>query len=260
MDGDAVREIKRLAETAAAAVVTIDGRQYATTGLEAPPAIKTDPIVFRSLDGFIDYVTTRARADAAILDLEEPSGLVRPPALDRLLVTVASPATVRLTAGLSHRGGRVELARAEYEHPEASLRLASPFNNWGPVEDAIIALQAMCVPTAARAALLKLLGSIDLEAQTTLDDDGTTQRVTMRAGVVLKRNDAVTANHELQPRWTFCEVDQPVVECVLRVRQGGAVCLFTADGGRWKIQAQLHVANYIRAAFDEGGFDYPVSC
>jgi hypothetical protein len=125
------------------------------------------------------------------------------------------------------------------------------FGNFQSAEPFIIGLQACFVPGAGDIDyVLRVASNLAAEAVTTADDDGISQRVGMKAGVVLKSQEVVKARVKLAPYRTFREVEQPVSEFILRLRSGreGEVptCgLFEADGGRWKLDTVQAVSVWL---------------
>lgn len=115
-------------------------------------------------------------------------------------------------------------------------------------EQAIIELQSLYGDTPDRAYLLDLLSQISVEDGVTSTDNGVTQTVTARQGVALKETVQVKPIVRLQPYRTFLEVEQPVSDFLLRIRQNGRVTLHEADGGAWKLEAKNRIAQYLRDA------------
>ena len=120
------------------------------------------------------------------------------------------------------------------------------FGKYMPYENMMIALKSKFVPTDERDELVKLLGTITEENRTAISDDGFTQSVNVKQGIALVGNKAVNPIVKLKPFRTFVEVDQPESEFLVRLRQGGEVALFEADGGAWKLEARHNIAEYLR--------------
>lgn len=131
--------------------------------------------------------------------------------------------------------------RAEADIPEIR------FGQYMSYESMMIALKSKFVPTDELDELVKLLGTITEENRTAISDDGFTQSVNVRQGIALVGNKAVNPIVKLKPFRTFVEVDQPESEFLVRLRQGGEVALFEADGGAWKLQARSNIAEHLRA-------------
>jgi hypothetical protein len=83
------------------------------------------------------------------------------------------------------------------------------------------------------------------------EDDGVSQRTTVKQGVALKETVTVKGRVTLRPYRTFREIEQPASTFVFRLQSHeGAVpaCgLFEADGGTWKLDAVLAIKTWLAA-------------
>ena len=120
------------------------------------------------------------------------------------------------------------------------------FDRYISYEDMMITLKSKFVPTAERDELIKTLGTIIEENHTALSDDGFTQTVNIKQGIAIVGSKAINPIVRLKPYRTFVEVEQPESEFLIRLRSGGEVALFEADGGAWKLQARENIAVYLR--------------
>lgn len=83
-------------------------------------------------------------------------------------------------------------------------------------------------------------------------DDGITQHVTVKKGIsgALKESSMTKPIVRLSPYRTFREIEQPESQFLLRIRtddRGNAeVALFEADGGAWRNEARLRIAEYLK--------------
>ncbi|MBR0322435.1 MAG: hypothetical protein IIX08_08615, partial [Bacteroidales bacterium] len=84
-----------------------------------------------------------------------------------------------------------------------------PFDRRLDYETMMITLRSKFVETAELLDLVKLLGTITEENSATSADDGFTQSVVVRKGIVTKGTTAVKPIVKLKPYRTFNEVDQP---------------------------------------------------
>lgn len=135
--------------------------------------------------------------------------------------------------------------RAEADIPQIE------FGRYMPYENMMIALKSKFVPTDELNELVKLLGTITEENRTAVSDDGFTQSVTVKQGIALVGNKAVNPIVKLKPFRTFVEIDQPESEFLIRLRQGGEVALFEADGGAWKLEARHRITEKLRELLSE---------
>lgn len=120
------------------------------------------------------------------------------------------------------------------------------FDRYISYEDMMITLKSKFVPTAERDELIRTLGTIIEENRTALSDDGFTQTVNIKQGIAMIGSKVINPIVRLKPYRTFVEVDQPESEFLVRLRSGGEVALFEADGGAWKLQARENIAVYLR--------------
>ena len=101
----------------------------------------------------------------------------------------------------------------------------------------------------------KVVGNLSVEKGTNTSDDGISQRVTVRDGVV-RVSDVVIKNPVyLRPFRTFCEIDQPESPFILRIRNSDGkgmpeIALYEADGGLWKHRAIQDIHAYLDKALD----------
>lgn len=126
-------------------------------------------------------------------------------------------------------------------------------------EEFIIGLQAFFELTQGREELLRMVSSITGEQSSLSEDDGISQKVTVKAGVTLKTEKEAKRVVALKPYRTFREIDQPTSLFVFRVKTspnspGPQCALFEADGGMWKLDA----AQRIKAWIEENNPGMPV--
>ena len=103
----------------------------------------------------------------------------------------------------------------------------------------------MYAATGDRDYLLALLSHIDTSQGVSTMDNGVTQEVSVRRGVVLKEQQTVQPIVHLQPYRTFLEVKQPASDFLLRIDKDGHPALYEADGGAWKLEAKRSIAAYL---------------
>jgi len=134
----------------------------------------------------------------------------------------------------------------EIPYDVAAELIEIPFDCRLDYETMMITLKSKFVETPELLDLVQLLGTITEENSAKLSDDGFTQTVVVRKGIALKDNKVVNPRVRLKPYRTFCEVDQPESEFLVRLSEGGYVALYEADGGAWKLQARRNVADYLK--------------
>ncbi len=155
---------------------------------------------------------------------------------DTLVVHVESPTRVTVGGPLRERSRDREL----YVTATAADLTDGLLGKWLPLEDFIIALQTRFYGASdSRDGLIRLLSNISGESVKTSIDDGISQVVEARMGVVMK-NDAVIKNPVLlTPYRTFRDITQQTSAYVLRLKSQGegfpVVSLMEADGGAWRL-------------------------
>lgn len=169
----------------------------------------------------------------------------------RLLVHVIDQCSVHVMSELWD-------ARRRYHYYTAlSMVPQATFGQWMDHERAIIELRTLYAPTPDREYLLDLLSSMDLQQGVKTTDNGVTQEVVAKRGVVLKESICVKPIVRLKPYRTFLEVDQPESEFLLRVNGEGQVALYEADAGAWKLEAKRNIAAWLEdklsAEIESGG-------
>ena len=116
---------------------------------------------------------------------------------------------------------------------------------WREQDKAIIELKSRFIPTNDSEYLISLISRINNDEGVKTEDNGVSQTVVVKKGVQLAATEAVKARLSLVPFRTFREVHQPESEFILRLDDRGNVGLFEADGGIWKIEAKIHIKNYL---------------
>jgi len=127
------------------------------------------------------------------------------------------------------------------------------FGRFYPVDEFIIALQSQFVQNETTAEIMKLVGNMTKQAETTTKDDGVTQRVEAKVGLAKVENVSVPNPVALAPFRTFIEVGQPVSNFVLRLNSNHQCALFEADGGAWMIEATKRVREFLDAGLKAVG-------
>lgn len=131
------------------------------------------------------------------------------------------------------------------------------FGQWHDQEAFAIALASQFADSPDKDYVLKMAATLINEGTNTSEDDGFSQRATIKAGLRTKENVTLKPKVELAPFRTFPEVDQPVSPFVFRAKCVGetpALMLVEADGGRWKVNA---IAT-IRKAMEAFGLEIPI--
>lgn len=142
-------------------------------------------------------------------------------------------------------GRRMEAARAT---PVEFDRFS--FGYWMTQEEFTIAVASKFADTPDKAYVLSLAATLTNEATRTSEDDGFTQKVNVKAGLRLAKEETIKPRVDLAPFRTFPELEQPVSGFVFRARcegRGPELMLVEADGGRWKVDAIAKIRAAIEA-------------
>jgi len=159
----------------------------------------------------------------------------------RLYVRVKAHNEVDVFTPFDDHMERDALYRARADVPGFSEGFRDP-------EKVAIELRSLFLPGEGVNYLLGLLSRMTKEDSATTEDNGVTQSITVKAGVSLKGKEQIEPRVSLTPFRTFLEIEQPASEYILRVNDDGAVGLFEADGGIWKLESKKHIADYFETA------------
>lgn len=204
------------------------GKVYSTNQLyRLDKEHEVSAICVRSLSGLVDYVKSN-------FDHERT-----------LMIHVESPTKVNVFDALNDVNDRRIYVKA------GALLPSITFEQFVDREKFQIMLQACFVGNQDKEQVLKVVSSIIEENSVQTQDDGVTQRVTAKTGVATVGNVNVPNPVTLKPFRTFAEVPQPESEFVLRLKDGGRVGLFEADGGAWELNAMANIAEYLEEALAE---------
>lgn len=209
-------------------LVETGGNTYSTRSLNRLNVEHdVNSINVRSLSGLVDYVKSN-------FDHERP-----------VMIHVESPTKVNVFDALNDVNDRRVYLKA------GALLPTITFERFIDREEFQIMLQACFVPNDHKLTVIKLVSSIVEDSGVTTTDDGLSQRVTAKTGVASVGNVELPNPVKLKPFRTFAEVAQPESEFVLRLKEGGRVGLFEADGGAWELNAMANIAEYLEKELAE---------
>jgi hypothetical protein len=143
-----------------------------------------------------------------------------------------------------------------YLYYEATCVAPSFYPGWFEREEAMISLMSVFVPNEGSAYVLDLIGRLSQNSSIETDDNGITQKVTMKAGIEIKASTAIKPIITLKPYRTFLEVEQPESAFLLRIGERAKIGLLEADGKKWVLDAKKNIAGYLEsnlADFVESG-------
>lgn len=166
-----------------------------------------------------------------------------------LLIHIKSPNTVVLESDLNKYRRRETYIVAEALTPSIN------FDSFMDAERFNIMLQSSFVENKDRTIVLKVAGNIKDEAVKTYGDDGTSQTVSIKAGVASVADVVVPNPVYLAPYRTFPEVKQPDSRFIFRMKDGARCALFEADGGAWRNVAMDLIKGYLEEQLQEYDVD-----
>lgn len=224
--------------------IEFNGHTYTDKPLHrlTPPAAEC--VAISTLQGLVDLY-------AADLDTVRTAASV--------LVHVTSPTSVEIVSRETDSYARRHLwAKAEY--PKDIQRF--PFGAFLAPENFIIAVQAGFQRVKVEKDdgtmaqdldyVLKTVSAISSGATQTSEDDGISQTVNMRRGIVLKGTETLKGRVDLAPYRTFPEIDQVLSQFIFRAQgdeQNIRLALFEADGGRWRLGVVAGIAKWLAGKF-----------
>ena len=223
-------------------IVEINGEQYADRQMtRVSRELRAEPLEVHTLSALVDYITGGCDDNSDQTDINR-----------RFVVYIADYNRVSLTRELD--GDR----RRETVLEAMDKTEAFPFGRWLSVEEFIIGMQAFFVQDDTVRDLVKLVSSVTDSKSVQQSDDGMSQSVTAKTGIVTSNRVTLPNPVVLRPLSTFSEIEQPQRSLIFRLRGGeSGVCaaLYAADGNAWKHQAidsiSLYFKNHIPADLAE---------
>lgn len=192
-----------------------------------------DPIKITTLSGLVEYLKTCGE------DMKDENP-------GNYFIRIDSPTMVTVLSKLNRDREREKLVVCEAEVPRI------PFEHFIDSEQMVITLQSMFVDEPKKtdkALILKFAGTVTNGSVKEYDDDGVTQKATIKQGVVSKQEAIVPSPCTLRPYRTFVEIEQPASQFIFRMKEGSSgnvtSALIEADGGAWKIKARESIKKYL---------------
>lgn len=238
---DAIAGLAKKGQDIKELVGEVGGHTMSTRELHhIPPKGESEPkaLALSSLSALVEYVAAnRDEVD-----------------LTACVVQVVSPTSVYL------RGPLTGEKRQRFSYVVASCKdLVEDFlGRFHGQTEFVIGVQTRFTGALQRAQVLQVVGTLREEQALETEDDGTTQKVTAKAGVHLRQQVDVPNPVELAPFRTFLEVEQPASNFVLRVQPGPRCALFEADGGAWELKAVERIAEWLDKALKDVDRELPI--
>lgn len=208
-------------------VIKVDGRDYILNG-DRYEKVKS-PILYDrfescKLEGIVDYIKG---------DIDEGS-------YGNYVINIESPTRVTLKSGVMTEN----MDRAGLLTSNARIPVLAN-NAYLKSEDFIIELLSNYLDGADRKAVLALAGNIVEESEVATGDNGVSQRVMAKTGVVSTDIVEVQNPITLIPYRTFNEIEQPSGQFILRIKKGGYCALFNSGDVQWELDAIESIYNYL---------------
>ncbi|ARK25983.1 hypothetical protein SporoP37_15765 [Sporosarcina sp. P37] len=209
-------------------LVEAGGHTYSTRALNRLDVEQeVAAIHIQSLSGLIDYIRSNFDHERSVM------------------IHVESPTQVNVFDSLNDMNDRRTYIKAK------ALLPTIHFERFMSREAFNIMLQSCFVGNGTKEKVLELIASIVEENSVTQNDDGVTQRVTAKTGVATVGNKTIPNPVNLKPFRTFVEIAQPESDFILRLREGGEVALFQADGGSWELNAMHSIKEYLQTELQD---------
>nr|WP_321023261.1 hypothetical protein [Clostridium neonatale] len=204
-------------------IIELDQGTFSRVSLSRVTEPVASKLTVSTLTGLVDYIKT---------NVDKLEG--------KLLIQVKSPEEVTLYSPLN-----ADREREKYVSAEAILPNNVVYDRFLDTERFNIMLQSAFVDDEDKSKLLKYTALITDDTVKNFGDDGISQKVTVKTGVV-SVSDAVVPNPvTLAPFRTFPEVEQPESKFIFRMKEGPSAALFEADGGAWRNKAILNIKAYL---------------
>ncbi len=123
------------------------------------------------------------------------------------------------------------------------------FGKWFDPETFIINLLTSFIQDENRDKIISIASGISDVSSTEIQDDGVSQRVTVKAGITTIKRENLISPVVLRPFRSFAEIEQPASPFVFRIRKSSVgdinLTLIEADGGHWKIECISNIVSYL---------------
>lgn len=204
--------------------LTLNGRTYTTKPIHEVLEPTPECVRVTTLTALLDYL----HSGVDKLDL------------GTLLCHVENPVTVTLKSTLTgpffQRHAYIQ-AKASLPQTHFDEKMDSEaFNIW---------LQSGFVPDESRALVLKFAANVKSTVEGQTLDDGVSQVVSAKTGIVSVAHVVVPNPVRLSPYRTFTEVTQPASDFIFRAHTGNQFSLVEADGGAWRGIAMQSLKQFI---------------
>lgn len=212
-----------------------DGKEYSAQPVHRVMHDPTpDTLSVSTLSGLAEYIKIHEK------EVVENGGFL----------VVDGPRHVRLMSRLNPDS----MKRKVYVGASVDRELEFKFGNFIEHETFLIQLNSLFVENTDQKLLTGFVSRINSEDGITVEDDGVTQRATLKSGLsgALKEGKSAPASVKLMPYRTFSEIDQPASQFLFRMKKtydgkGVSCALFASDGDIWKKGCVVAIAKWLKA-------------
>lgn len=190
------------------------------------------PLELSTLNSFVDYI----KDNKDNLDYKNIS------------IIIEDFNTVKLITKLDFENKRENLATCK------AKTNVFDFDTFHNKEKFIIALQSQFCNSEDRTKILQILGTIHQESGITNEDNGVSQSIKTKKGIVLGENTIIPNPIELAPFRTFVEIKQPSSQFIFRIKEQQEelrMALFEADGRVWILESIQIIKQYLENKLKE---------
>lgn len=212
--------------------VCIEGKTYCNKSLTRYHSFDTaNEVRVNTLTAIVDYIKGKPE------ELRESS-----------ILHIKSPTEVCLYSGLIDERIRETLMRSN------AIVNEFKFDHYYDQERFLIELQANFLETEDLINIKTVAGNIQAGTTANYDDDGVSQKTTIKSGIAMRQDVIVPNPVSLKPYRTFAEIEQPESNYVFRIKDtdnGPCFKLVEADGGLWKNAAMKKIKEYLEYELSE---------
>ncbi|MDR0717994.1 MAG: hypothetical protein LBF78_00040 [Treponema sp.] len=242
MDGEGVKTLERIIDQSM--FIDVEGLKF---GRDANGNIKPifyeprpDKIGLHTLTGFADYI----KANVDKLELKNH------------IIVVENPGEVSLYSTLNGKDRDRDLIAVAT--PDQGLQ-SYHFGKYQEVEEFIISLNSLFEESKDRERVINYVSRVTGGTGFTLADDGVTQIAEVTKGIsgAITQKESAPKIVALKPYRTFRDVEQPASDFLLRLKLFKpeenivGVCLYEADGGRWRNTAVQTIKEFLNKELGE---------
>jgi hypothetical protein len=242
VDGESVKTLERIIKESM--FVDVDSTKFGRDANGGIRPIFYEPrpakVNLHTLTGLVDYI----KSNVDKLDLKEH------------FIVVDNPEQVSFYSAVGGKDRDRDLVSlVKLDDKLQSYR----FGNYEEVESFVVHLNSLFEESPDRERLIKFVSSVTGGAQFTLEDDGVTQVAAVRKGVsgAITKNESAPKIIALKPYRTVRDVEQPTSDFLMRLKLVDeedhivGVCLYEADGGRWRNTAVQTIKDFLKKELGE---------